>query len=115
MNEDPYRPVVITQNGATAGSDSGPAQLESMRNAIGMLKLLAKGEEDARQGKVRPPGGRACPRREAAIAGDRRTLTRAGCPALANLYRVDGRRVYVLAVIDSRRNIEDLLLARLIR
>lgn len=31
------------------------------------------------------------------------------------IYRVDGRRVYVLAVIDSRRNIEDLLLARLIR
>ena len=31
------------------------------------------------------------------------------------IYRVDGRRVYVLAVVDSRRNLEDLLLARLIK
>lgn len=31
------------------------------------------------------------------------------------IYRVDGRRVYVLAVVDGRRNLEDLLLARLIK
>ncbi len=30
------------------------------------------------------------------------------------VYRVEGDRVYILAVIDSRRNVEDMLLARLI-
>lgn len=30
------------------------------------------------------------------------------------IYRVEGDRVYILAVIDSRRNVEDMLLARLI-
>jgi plasmid stabilization system protein ParE len=31
------------------------------------------------------------------------------------LYRITGRKVHVLAVIDSRRNVEDLLLLRLLR
>ena len=31
------------------------------------------------------------------------------------IYRIAGHIVYVLAVIDSRRNIEDILLGRLIR
>ena len=31
------------------------------------------------------------------------------------LYRIDGRTVYVLAVLDSRRDVEDVLLERLIR
>ncbi len=31
------------------------------------------------------------------------------------VYRIEDSRVYVLAVIDGRRNIEDLLLARLLR
>ncbi|MES0489498.1 MAG: type II toxin-antitoxin system RelE/ParE family toxin [Leptospirales bacterium] len=31
------------------------------------------------------------------------------------LYRIEGNRVYVLAVFDSRRNIEDLLLERFIK
>lgn len=31
------------------------------------------------------------------------------------IYRIDGRRVFVLSVLDSRRNIEDILLDRLIR
>ena len=30
-------------------------------------------------------------------------------------YRVDEKRVYVLAVIDGRRNVEDILLRRLMR
>lgn len=30
------------------------------------------------------------------------------------IYKVEGERVWVLAVIDSRRNLEDLLLVRLI-
>jgi len=31
------------------------------------------------------------------------------------LYRIDGRTAYVLAVLDSRRDLEDVLLERLIR
>lgn len=31
------------------------------------------------------------------------------------MYRVDGKGVYIVTVIDSRRNIEDILLARLLR
>ena len=31
------------------------------------------------------------------------------------IYRIDGNRVYVVSVIDGRRNVEDVLLARLLR
>lgn len=31
------------------------------------------------------------------------------------IYRISGQQVYVLSVIDSRRNIEDILLERLVR
>jgi toxin ParE1/3/4 len=31
------------------------------------------------------------------------------------LYRIEGKTVYVLAVLDSRRDLEDLLLERLVR
>ena len=31
------------------------------------------------------------------------------------IYKVDGNDVYVLSVIDSRRNVEDILLARLLQ
>ena len=30
------------------------------------------------------------------------------------MYRIDEQKVYVLSVIDSRRNVEDILLARLV-
>ena len=31
------------------------------------------------------------------------------------IYKVEGSKVYVLSVIDSRRNVEDILLARLLQ
>ncbi len=31
------------------------------------------------------------------------------------VYRISGKRVYVLAVIDSRQNVEDILLKRLVK
>lgn len=31
------------------------------------------------------------------------------------IYRIEGRKVYVLAVLDGRRNLEDILLERFIR
>jgi len=48
------RPVVITQNGEPKAVIQDPRSYESMRNAIGMLKLLAQGEEDVRKGKLVP-------------------------------------------------------------
>jgi toxin ParE1/3/4 len=30
------------------------------------------------------------------------------------MYRIDERKIYILSVIDSRRNVEDILLARLV-
>lgn len=48
------RPVVITQNGEPRAVIQDPRSYESMRNAIGMLKLLAQGEEDVRKGRVLP-------------------------------------------------------------
>ncbi len=43
-----HRPVVITQNGEARGVLQDPESYERMRHAIGMLKLLAQGEEDVR-------------------------------------------------------------------
>ena len=31
------------------------------------------------------------------------------------VYRIDGKRVYILAVLDSRRDLEDVLLERIVR
>jgi len=31
------------------------------------------------------------------------------------IYKVEGNKVYVLSVVDSRRNVEDILLARLLQ
>ncbi len=31
------------------------------------------------------------------------------------IYKIEGRKVFVLSVIDSRRNVEDILLARLLQ
>jgi len=46
------RPVIITQNGEPKAVLQDPKSYEDMRNALGLLKLIAQGEEDVRQGKV---------------------------------------------------------------
>jgi prevent-host-death family protein len=48
------RPVIITQNGEPRAVLQDPQSYESMRNALGLLKLISQGEEDIRKGKVRP-------------------------------------------------------------
>jgi len=48
------RPVVITQNGEPRGILQDPESFERMRRAIGILKLLAQGEEDFRAGRTVP-------------------------------------------------------------
>jgi len=47
------RPVVITQNGEPKAVLQDPASYESMRKAIGILKLVAQGEEAVREGRVK--------------------------------------------------------------
>ncbi|MCK5190957.1 MAG: type II toxin-antitoxin system Phd/YefM family antitoxin, partial [Methylococcales bacterium] len=45
-----HRPIVITQNGEPKAVLQDPESYENMRNAIGMLKLIAQGEDDIRNG-----------------------------------------------------------------
>lgn len=48
------RPIIITQNGVPRGVLQDPQSCEQMRRAVGMLKLLAQGEEDVRAGRTVP-------------------------------------------------------------
>ena len=48
-----HRPVIITQNGEPKAVIQDPQSYEDMRNAIGILKLIAQGEEDIRSGKTK--------------------------------------------------------------
>lgn len=47
-----HRPVVITQNGEARGVLQDPESFERMRAAIGLLKLVALGEDDLRDGRT---------------------------------------------------------------
>ena len=47
-----HRPVIITQNGEARGILQDPESYDRMRTAIGLLKLVAQGEEDVRAGRV---------------------------------------------------------------
>jgi len=46
------RPVIITQNGEPRAVLQDPESYERMRSAIGLMKLLAQGEEDVRSGRT---------------------------------------------------------------
>lgn len=48
------RPVVITENGEPKGVLQDVESYEQTRRAIGLLKLLAQGEEDVRAGETVP-------------------------------------------------------------
>ena len=50
---DTHRPVVITQNGEPRAVLQDPASYQSMRNALGLLKLIAQGEDAVRAGRVK--------------------------------------------------------------
>ena len=52
INES-QRPVYITQKGETRAVLQDPKSYEQMRSTIGLLKLIALGEEDIRSGKTR--------------------------------------------------------------
>lgn len=52
INES-QRPVYITQKGEARAVLQDPKSYEQMRSAIGLLKLVALGEEDVRSGKTK--------------------------------------------------------------
>jgi len=49
-----HRPVIITQNGEPKAVLQDTESYEAMRNALGLLKLVAQAEEDIRNGNVVP-------------------------------------------------------------
>ena len=51
------RPVIITQNGEPRAVLQDPKSYEDMRNALGILKLLAMGEADVKAGRMRNQEG----------------------------------------------------------
>ena len=48
-----HRPVIITQNGEPKAVLQDPKSYQDMRNTIGILKLVAQGENDIRNGRVK--------------------------------------------------------------
>ena len=48
-----HRPVIITQNGEPKAVLQDPKSYQSMRNAIGILKLISQGEEDIKNKRSR--------------------------------------------------------------
>lgn len=48
-----HRPMVITQNGEPRGVLQDPESYDKMRKAITLLKLIAEGEDNIKQGKVK--------------------------------------------------------------
>ncbi|MDW7773310.1 MAG: type II toxin-antitoxin system Phd/YefM family antitoxin [Desulfobulbaceae bacterium] len=51
---DTRRPVIITQNGEPRAVLQDPESYDNMRKAIGLLKLISLGEEDLKQGNIKP-------------------------------------------------------------
>jgi prevent-host-death family protein len=47
------RPIIITQNGEPKAVLQDPQSYESMRNALGLLKLISQGEEEICRGKIK--------------------------------------------------------------
>jgi prevent-host-death family protein len=47
-----HRPVYVTQNGEAKAVLLDPESYEKMKKAIGLLKLLAQGEQDIIEGRV---------------------------------------------------------------
>lgn len=50
---DTHRPMIITQNGEPRAVLQDPKSYEEMQNALGLLKILAIGEDNIRKGNLR--------------------------------------------------------------
>ena len=81
-------------------------------NIEAALSILEKLEETAGKLTTMPLRGRTVPELAAfGILAYRQLI----CSPWRIIYKVSGKRVTVLAVLDSRRNLEDILLERLVR
>ena len=75
-------------------------------------KILSQLESKAESLKIAPERGRLVPELlRHGLAVWRELIVR----PYRMLYRIEGQTVYVLAVLDSRRDLEDVLLERLVR
>jgi len=81
---------------------------DSHRNALTMLKNI---KQSAPNLYTLPERGRIVPELQAQGILQYRELI---IPPWRLVYRIDERKIYVLSVIDSRRNVEDVLLSRLV-
>jgi len=76
------------------------------------LKILQKIKETASQLYYSPERGRIVPElQDQGILQYRELIV----PPWRIMYRTAGKNVFVLSVLDSRRNVEDILLGRLIK
>ena len=82
--------------------------IDSPQNALKLLKSI---KQKASNLYTIPERGRIAPELQGQGILQYRELI---IPAWRLMYRFDELEVYVLSVIDSRRNVEDVLLARLV-
>lgn len=82
--------------------------IDSHQNASTILKNI---KQNASNLYSLPERGRIVPELQAQGIFQYRELI---IPPWRLVYRIDERRIYVLSVIDSRRNVEDILLSRLV-
>jgi plasmid stabilization system protein ParE len=82
------------------------------RSPKGALAILDQLEQRAKSSALLPERGRIVPELARLHVREYRELVAA---PYRLIYRVRGPRVFVLAVLDGRRSLEDILLDRLIR
>jgi len=82
--------------------------LDNHQNALTVLKNI---KQSASNLYTLPERGRIVPELQAQGILQYRELI---IPPRRLIYRIDERKIYVLSVIDSRRNVEDILLSRLV-
>ena len=82
----------------------------SLDSPYNVLKILKKIKQKASELYTLPERGRIVPElQEQGILQYRELII----PPWRLIYRIAGRKIYVLSVIDSRQNVEDILLKRL--
>jgi toxin ParE1/3/4 len=82
--------------------------IDNHQNALTVLKNI---KQSASNLYTLPERGRIVPELQAQGILQYRELI---IPPWRLIYRIDERKIYVLSVIDSRRNVEDILLSRLV-
>jgi toxin ParE1/3/4 len=83
----------------------------SINNPLNALKILQKIKNKALNLYTLPERGRVVPELQEQGISQYRELV---IPPWRLIYRIAEREIYVLSVLDSRQNVEDILLKRLI-